>query len=76
MINSDGPFDVYMNKGYKPVFICWVDTVFAITFLIVSFTYFTEQLDGDTEITFNHLPEDDERYKGMNEKEKQAYQNS
>lgn len=50
--DKDGPQDVYFNKMYKPVFICWVDVVTAITFLISSSIYFTYELQEDIPIKF------------------------
>ena len=40
-----GPYLVEMGKPYKPIFICFIDLIFSITFIIVSILFFWSRLD-------------------------------
>lgn len=40
-----GPYLVELGKPYKPIFICFIDLNFAITFIIGSTLFFWNRLD-------------------------------
>jgi len=50
MMNADaekfgGPFNVDLSKPYKPVFILFVDLIFAVTFLVFTLLSYWNDLD-------------------------------
>jgi hypothetical protein len=41
---SNGPFQVEFKKPYKPAFVCFMDLIFAISFMAINLLYFWDQL--------------------------------
>ena len=40
-----GPYITEINKPYKPIFICFIDLIVAITYILLSLMYSWNKLD-------------------------------
>ena len=44
---TSGPYQVDFNKPYKPIFICFLDLIFGITFFYGSLLYYWEMIPDE-----------------------------